>query len=1014
MQYSAIVPLLAFMGFAVLIVLVVRDNWHLRANQLFIWYASLLAMWAFGSFMLYANFPGVSPYFWNTFLIVFPVIAFVAFYHFVHVFLNKPLSLLRIGIGYGMCVFFIIAAILGFVITEAHWEGGSYHLQLGIAVYLMMPVMAFFMGSALFELIQAYRKEREPYNRNRIAYPLVGISIALLLSSSNMFPGWKWYPVDQFGNLINASLLTYAVLKYRLLDINVVFMGGLRYALQSMIIACALLLVGVTWFAAGDNLDSVNWTLAVGVAILLGIIFPLLIRWIRRPVGGMFGGSHNTYRQMLRGTSSALSSMPDLEDQAIWLMDNLMGTVGAEKGGLFVLDEDKNRYIPRALRGYDSTFMMQMYMENDNPAVEYLAKMDRCLTIDDLERVPLLRAMWKKERDQLAELEASVLVPIKSKEQLIGVVLLGPKVSGRVYTVDDLDFLFGVANQAAVAIENTRLYQEVKDRADWIDMISRLTTVIGTSLDMNEVYEAFTEALKKLVDFDRISIGLIDGDSLRFVAVSSRVPTELDVGVTIPLWKSVAAWVIAHKRTNIENDFTKERQFAVDEIHLRDGLMSAIRVPLIYKGDIFGTLNLTSCSPQAYGERELRILEQITGHVAVAVQNAQLYDGAKRAYEETRRAYDELNSAQEYMVRSEKLRALGEMAGGVAHDFNNILTVILGRAQLAIETVDDPVLKKSLTAIEQAAIDGASTVRSLQEFTRVRKDRITDPVNINHMVMSALQMAEPRLKESREKDGVAIEVSTELNVTESVLGDIAELREALINIIFNAVDAMPEGGKLSMKAWREDRQVVLSIADTGAGMSDETKVNIFDPYFTTKGPSGMGLGLSMAYGIITRHGGDISVESSLGEGTTFYISLPLGGEDMQNGSSSDSLNAAEKAKILLVDDDPNVNEVLELMLSQIGYEVTAVSHGQEAINLFMQGYYDLVITDLGMPDVSGWDVAEAIKQKSPETPVVLITGWGVQVDSAQKDKVGVDGVIAKPFSRQTLSDEMVRLLKNGK
>jgi signal transduction histidine kinase len=531
---------------------------------------------------------------------------------------------------------------------------------------------------------------------------------------------------------------------------------------------------------------------------------------------------------------------------------------------------------------------------------------------------------------------------------------------------------------------------------------------------MNEVYETFTETLKNLVDFDRISIGLVDGDSLRFLAVSSKVPTELDVGVTIPLKKSVAAWVIAHKCTNIENDFTKERQFAVDGNHVRDGLRSAIRVPLMYKGEIFGTLNLTSCRPDAYGEREQKILEQVAGHVAVAVQNALLYNEAKRAYEETRHAYEELNQAQDLMVRSEKLRALGEMAGGVAHDFNNILTVILGRAQLAIETVEDPVLKKSLTAIEQAAIDGATTVRSLQEFTRVRKDRISDPVNVSHMVMSALQMADPRLKERTEKDGVAIEVSTEINEKESVLGDIAELREALINIIFNAVDAMPEGGKISIKAWRNDKQVVISIADTGVGMSDETKGKVFDPFFTTKGPSGVGLGLSMAYGIITRHGGDISVESSLGKGTTFYVKLPLGGEEMQNESSSDSLNATGKARILLVDDDPNVNEVLELMLSQIGYDVTAVSHGQEAITLFKQGNYDLVITDLGMPDVSGWDVAEAVKQRSPETPVVLITGWGVQVDSAQRDKAGVDGVIAKPFSRQTLSDEMVRLLKNGK
>jgi len=1011
-EIGTIVPLAACFVYLVLIALAARQDVHKRVNQLFIWYAFLLMMWSFGSFIIHAYPLDIDPLLWNRLLMVSGVFASVALFHFVRVFLGKPRPRLWLSLGYGLCALFTVLTIMGYTVKSAYYVDGVLHHELGIAMLVALPIAFLFPGVAMFNLVQRYRSERDPFARNRIAYPLAGVSVAMILSISNVVPEWRWYPIDHAGNLINASLLSYAILKYRLFDINLVFRGGLRYAIQSMIIAGVLLLVGVAYFAAGDTIDSINWGLAVGVAILLATVFQLLIRWMRRPVGGLVSGKHGDYRNMLRGTSRALGDMPDLEDQASWLMDNLMQAVEAGKGGLFLLDQEQERYLPRALRGYDGTVLSQMQLESDNPAVAFLARSDRCLTTDDLERVPQLRAMWKLEREQLAELETRVLVPVKVKDKLVGVILLGPKRSGKAYSVDDLEFLFGVANQAAVAIENTRLYQEAKDRAELIDMTSRLTRVIGSSLDMKEIYETLTAALKNLIDFARISIGLVEGDNLKFLAVSSDVPTELDAGGTIPLKKSVAAWVIANKCANIENDFTQERQFPVDETHLRDGLRSAIRMPLFSKGEVFGTLNLTSRRPSAYGERERKILEQIAGQVAVAVQNALLYEEAKRAYEEAKEAYEELNAAQEYMVRSEKLRALGEMAGGVAHDFNNVLSVILGRAQLALEDVEDPVLKKSLRAIEQAAFDAARTVRRLQEFTRVRTDLAFDEVDVNQLVRSALQMAEHRLKESREKNGLDIEVSTDLNAVKSVLGDTSELREALINVIFNSMDAMPEGGKIAIKAWQEDNQVVLSIADTGIGMPDKIKAKIFDPFFTTKGPDGMGLGLSIAYGIITRHGGNIDVESSLGNGSTFYVRLPLGGVAMKNNSSSGSLSSIGKAKIMLVDDDPDVSEVLELMLAQIGHEVTVVSQGEEAITLFEPGGYDVVITDLGMPDVSGWEVAKAVKRKSPETPVVLITGWGIQLDSEEMSKSGVDGVIPKPFSRQAVLDEIARLLKS--
>jgi signal transduction histidine kinase/CheY-like chemotaxis protein len=962
--------------------------------------------------MVYFNFSFVDVHFWNSLLVVFLLTSAVAFFHFVRALLGKPEPRLWLSLGYGSCILVAIAAFMGYTVDFAYWSGGTYHMQLGIATYAMTPISIAFVNASIFNLFQARRATKDPFTRNRVTYPLVGMSIYAVLSLTNFLPGWKWYPVDQGGNLINAGLVACAVLIYRLIDIQIAFRRGLLYSLQTLILGGIFLGIGVALFAGFGGYDLIRWVPGVMIALLVAITIPQVYRLTRRWLNWLFSGEEHDYRRTLRAISSAMSAMPDLEDQADWLMKNVMKTVQAAKGGLFLLDEEQKRYVLKALKGYDDPELDGTLLEGDNPVIGRLAKSDRCLVAEDLERVSQLRGLWQSEREQLRKLETEVLVPVKAKGNLIGVILLGPKRSRRMYSVDNLELLYTVANQAAVAIENTRLYQETKDRAEWIEMIGRLTKVIGSTLDIDRVYETFNTALKNLVDFDRISIEMIEGDKLRVLALSSDVPAEQGKGTIIALKKSSAAWAIAHKSTNIEQDLAQERLFPVDEILLQYGFRSAIRVPLLSQGEVFGTLNLASRRPAAYGEREQKILEQIAGQLAVAIQNALLFDQAKQAYEEAKRAYEELNTAHEYMVRSEKLRALGEMAGGIAHDFNNVLSVILGRAQLALEDVENPRLEKSLKAIEQAALDAAKTVRRLQDFTRVRTDQDFYQVDVSHLIKSVLQMAEPRLAERWERDKVEISASVDLGRVGTVRGDSAELREALINIIFNAVDAMPEGGKITIKGWQEDHRVILSVADTGAGIPDEVKSKIFDPFFSTKGRDGVGLGLSITYGIITRHGGSIDVESKLGEGSTFYVRLPLGDGTKGKEPSPPPPEPTEKTTIMLVDDDPEVSEVLELMLTQMGHEVAIFTKGEEAIALFDRNDYRLVITDLGMPDISGWDVAKAVKQKKPETPVVLITGWGIQLDDKEMAEAGIDGVIAKPFGKQALGVQLAKLL-NG-
>jgi len=371
----------------------------------------------------------------------------------------------------------------------------------------------------------------------------------------------------------------------------------------------------------------------------------------------------------------------------------------------------------------------------------------------------------------------------------------------------------------------------------------------------------------------------------------------------------------------------------------------------------------------------------------------------------------ERKHSEEALRQSERLRALGEMAGGMAHDFNNILAIILGRAQLALQDVEDDKLRKGIQVIEQTAIDAATTVRRLRDFGGAKGGRAFEVVDLNRLVEGALQMVEPRRMEMVETGGVKIEIVADLNEVSPLSGNNAELREALVNIIFNAMDAMPEGGKITVKSEQENSMVVLSVSDTGTGMPEGVKERIFDPFFTTRAPHGTGLGLSVTYGIITRHGGSIDVESAQGKGTTLYIRLPVA-EGVEGKPRPEVKPAViEGAKVLIVDDDAEVSDVLGLMLQQLGCTVRAASSGREALRAFKSGDYGLVIADLGMPDMSGRDVAKAVKGARPETPVILVTGWGVQV--GLKEMPEIDGVIEKPFSKDALSSQIAKLLRTG-
>jgi len=368
---------------------------------------------------------------------------------------------------------------------------------------------------------------------------------------------------------------------------------------------------------------------------------------------------------------------------------------------------------------------------------------------------------------------------------------------------------------------------------------------------------------------------------------------------------------------------------------------------------------------------------------------------------------------RERLSETEKLRALGELASGVAHDFNNLLGAILGRSQLLRRRGMAPDVDHDLAVIEKAAQDGRETVRRIQEFSRTRRDKQFENVELGEILSDALEITKTRWKDDALLRKVHIKPEMAASVVPPIRGNASELREVFTNLILNAVDAMPQGGRLALSCRREGDRVIAKVTDTGVGMTEGIRQNIFDPFFTTKGARGMGLGMSVVYGIVTRHGGKIEVETALGKGTTFVLEFPVSREKDVPAPGGDGASLPQllrPGRILVVDDEPDVAAVVKDVLATAGHDVDTAISGAVALQMIDVTAYDLVFTDLGMPDMSGWDVAEKINVVKPGLTVALVTGWGTSLDEADAARRGVSAVVHKPFEIDELLAIAHRLL----
>jgi signal transduction histidine kinase/ActR/RegA family two-component response regulator len=406
--------------------------------------------------------------------------------------------------------------------------------------------------------------------------------------------------------------------------------------------------------------------------------------------------------------------------------------------------------------------------------------------------------------------------------------------------------------------------------------------------------------------------------------------------------------------------------------------------------------------------------------------SARQAEQAERHVEELSHYIAEQERIREQFSQMEKLSALGELASGVAHDFNNTLAGILGRAQLILRTNDPEKIRRGLDIIIKTAEDGAKTVKRIQDFARQRRDHDFEPVSVNQILLDVSEVTRTRWKDRAEAANVQISLDLQIRSNSKVMGDESELREVLVNMVFNAVDAMPSGGTLTLRAEDVDESVIISVGDTGIGMAPDVKSRIFDPFFTTKGNAGMGLGLAVSFGIIRRHEGSVEVDSEIGAGSRFKIILPKAQVTEEpvavKAASAESLieissgNVARsfdgpQPKILVVDDEESVRELLRDLLESEGCRVYLAPGGREALSLFAVQEFDGIFTDIGMPGMSGWELAHSIRQRNETVPIAVITGWGEAVGSDEQEEARVDWVVTKPFRAERITELAQQICK---
>ncbi len=672
-------------------------------------------------------------------------------------------------------------------------------------------------------------------------------------------------------------------------------------------------------------------------------------------------------------------------------MDRVARLLSADRAMLFVWEPEGSRLVARAGRGFRRDDLETISIKAGDGLVGQAFQDEQILRSAS-------GAVSVAEDPFLAlfPVRDAVAVPIRAAGRAAGVLYAGRRAPRSAFSEQEVLLLLVIADRVGTALAHR---QFVETTGGHISRLRELEVFLGHILvgqEMEDMLSRACEIACRLAGVRVAALGVPAGSAGLSLAAASGLPAGALSSWRVDTGRGLTGEMFATHRPVLCRDI-QSREGCEDDVLREAGLRACLVVPVRLRHQTVGVLYLADPEAREFTPDEVAAVQVLASLLALGMENNRLYG-------EVRTAFEGMASAQDQLVQTEKARAVGAMAGGIANEFNNLLAIVLGKTQLMLTRAPEGPLREGLAAVEEAAWRAADIVRRLQGFASTSMDDGTGPVDLAAVVQDAVALTRALWKDEAEARGAPIEVVTDVDRVPPVEGQAAALREAVMNLILNAVDAMPRGGRLGLTVRRVDAGVELQVSDAGEGMPEDVRRRIFDPFFTTRAPHRTGLGLSVVHGIVNRHRGSVRVRSEHGGGTTVTLwfpaapgravesRLPVMEEPREEGSRD-----APAASILVLEDEEHIRTMLVDALSGAGHRVESATDGLTGLARFKGGNFDVVLTDLSLPECSGLDVARSVKRMRPETPVVLITGWGHLLDPERLRKSGVDLMLVKPF-----------------